>query len=102
MIVILSEAKSLLLPHRDASLPDMAFANFHGNDATVKALRCLRKPITDGLPDFCGECDNCLRLAACDDLTTRVDEAVAAREEMRDADKKDTRILIQSDPDVLI
>jgi DNA polymerase-3 subunit delta' len=31
-----------------------------------------------------------------------VDEAVAAREEMRDADKKDTRILIQSDPDVLI
>ena len=68
----------------------------------TKTLRCLRKPLTHGLPDFCGECDNCVRLAACDDLNTRVEEAVNAREDMRDADKKDTRILIQSDPDVLI
>jgi DNA polymerase-3 subunit delta' len=68
----------------------------------TKALRCLRKPITDGLPDFCGECESCVRLAQCDDLAARVEEAVTAREEMRDADKKDTRILIQSDPDVLI
>jgi DNA polymerase-3 subunit delta' len=68
----------------------------------TKTLRCLRKPMTDGLPDFCGECAACLRLAPCDDLAARVDEAVAAREEMREADKKDTRILVQTDPDVLI
>jgi DNA polymerase-3 subunit delta' len=68
----------------------------------TKALRCLRKPITDGLPDFCGECDSCVRLAQCDDLAARVEEATAARDDMRDADKKDTRLLVQSDPDVLI
>lgn len=68
----------------------------------TKTLRCLNKPLTDGLPDFCGICESCVRLAECDDLTARVDEAVAAREDMREADKKDTRILIQSDPDVLI
>jgi DNA polymerase-3 subunit delta' len=68
----------------------------------TKALRCQNKPITDGLPDFCGTCESCLRLAQCDDLAARVEEAVNAREEMRDADKKDTRILIQTDPDVLI
>lgn len=68
----------------------------------TKTLRCLRKPLTDGLPDFCGECEMCVRLAQCDDLNARVDEAVAAREELREADRKDTRILVQSDPDVLI
>jgi DNA polymerase-3 subunit delta' len=68
----------------------------------TKTLRCLNKPLTDGLPDFCGICESCVRLAECDDLTARVDEAVAAREDMREADKKDTRILIQTDPDVLI
>ena len=66
------------------------------------ALRCLNKPLTNGLPDFCGECESCVRLAACLDLAARVEEAVAAREDMRDADKKDTRILVQTDPDVLI
>ncbi len=32
----------------------------------------------------------------------RVAEAIAAREELRDADKKDTRILVQTHPDVLV
>ena len=36
------------------------------------------------------------------DLEARVDEAVAAREDMRETDKKDTRVLVQTHPDVLV
>lgn len=68
----------------------------------AQAINCLRKPITDGLPDFCGECENCTRIAASQALEERVGEAVAAREEMREVDKKETRILIQTYPDLLI
>jgi len=69
---------------------------------TAKALNCLTHPVTDGLPDFCGACSNCLRIAEADNLSARFAEAVAAREEMREADKRDTRLLIQTHPDVLI
>jgi DNA polymerase-3 subunit delta' len=55
-----------------------------------------------GLPDFCGECRNCTRIAAASPLSVRFEEAVAAREELREADKKETRILIQTHPDVLV
>jgi len=55
-----------------------------------------------GLPDFCGECRNCVQIAAAAPLTARFDEAVAAREELREVDKKETRILIQTHPDVLV
>jgi DNA polymerase-3 subunit delta' len=54
------------------------------------------------LPDFCGVCRNCVQIAAAAPLRTRFDEAVAAREEMREVDKKETRILIQTHPDVLV
>lgn len=54
------------------------------------------------LPDFCGECSNCVRIAAAAPLGARFEEAVAAREELREADKKETRILIQTHPDVLV
>ncbi len=30
----------------------------------ARAVNCLRQPETDGLPDFCGECANCLGLAS--------------------------------------
>lgn len=63
---------------------------------------CLNPIETDGLPDFCGHCSNCQRIGAAADLDTRIAEAIAVREEMRDADKRDTRILIQTHPDVLI
>jgi DNA polymerase III subunit delta' len=56
----------------------------------------------DGLPDFCGRCHNCVRIGEAADLDARVAEAVDAREEMRETDKKETRILIQTHPDVLI
>jgi len=56
----------------------------------------------DGLPDSCGKCENCRRIAEAEDLDTRFAEAVEAREGMRDADRRETRILVQPHPDVLI
>lgn len=66
------------------------------------ASNCLERPESDGLPDFCGHCANCARIAESANLEERVAEAVAARDDMRDADKRETRILIQTHPDVLI
>ncbi len=68
----------------------------------ARALNCLEPTVTDGLPDYCGRCRNCERIGAAENLEERVAEAVEAREEMRDADKRETRILIQTHPDVLI
>src|SRR5690348_5497355 len=53
-------------------------------------------------PDFCGHCKNCLRIAEADALDERCTEAIEARENLRETDKKETRILIQTHPDVLI
>ncbi len=70
------------------------------------ALLCERQPRehhADGdLASFCGECRNCVRIAESMDLPALVEAAVTAREEMREADKKDTRVLIQTHPDVLV
>jgi DNA polymerase III subunit delta' len=68
----------------------------------AQAMACLEAPRTDGLPDFCGVCSNCTRIALSLPLTERVNEAIAAREELREVDKKDTRILIQTHPDVVV
>ena len=68
----------------------------------AKAMNCLQQPQTDGLPDFCGVCANCLRIAEADALDDRFAEAVEARENLRDVDKRETRILIQTHPDVTI
>jgi DNA polymerase-3 subunit delta' len=68
----------------------------------AKTMNCLERPVTDGLPDFCGECANCTRIAQAEDLDARFAEAVEARENLRDTDKKETRILIQTHPDVLV
>jgi DNA polymerase-3 subunit delta' len=69
---------------------------------TAKALNCLARPVTGGLPDFCGACSNCQHIGEADDLGARFAEAVSARDELREADRKDTRLLIQTHPDVLI
>lgn len=71
------------------------------------ALQCEQQPreiAADGRPlaNFCGVCRNCTRIAESAELETKVEEAVAAREEMRETDKKDTRVLVQTHPDVLI
>jgi DNA polymerase-3 subunit delta' len=68
----------------------------------AKAMNCLSPISTDGLPDFCGECSNCVRIAQAEDLRSRFDEAVEARENLRDADKKETRLFVQTHPDVLV
>jgi DNA polymerase-3 subunit delta' len=71
------------------------------------AVECERQPRdlwSNGqtLAGFCGHCSNCTRIASAANLEDQVAAAVAAREELRETDKKDTRVLIQPHPDVLI
>jgi DNA polymerase-3 subunit delta' len=68
----------------------------------AKAMNCQSPPATSGLPDFCGQCSNCRRIAQADDLEARFAEAVEARDALRDADRRETRLLIQTHPDVLV
>src|ERR1700741_2438805 len=57
----------------------------------AKAMNCLEQTVSDGLPDFCGKCANCTRLSLAEDLEARFAEAVEARENLRETDKKETR-----------
>jgi DNA polymerase-3 subunit delta' len=68
----------------------------------ARAMNCLELPASGNLPDFCGRCSNCTRIAQADDLDARFAEAVEARENLRETDKKDTRIFVQTHPDVLV
>jgi DNA polymerase III subunit delta' len=71
------------------------------------AVECERQPRDlwsngQSFASFCGVCKNCTRIASAANLEEQVDQAVAAREDLRETDKKDTRVLIQPHPDVLI
>jgi len=73
----------------------------------AQAVNCQNQPretAPDGtvLASFCGTCTNCVRIAESHDLQTRIDEAIEAREALREVDKKETRILVQTHPDVLV
>ena len=68
----------------------------------AQAVNCQNPTQSDGLPDFCGQCQNCIRIGEAANLEERVAEAVAAREDLRETDKTETRILIQTHPDVLV
>src|SRR5229473_2899398 len=68
----------------------------------AKAMNCLSSTITDGLPDFCGECSNCVRIAQSQDLDARFAEAVEEQENLSETDKKETRLFVQTHPDVLV
>src|SRR5579862_8706671 len=68
----------------------------------AKAINCLDPIVADGLPDFCGKCSNCIRIAQSEDLDARFAEAVEARDNLRETDKKETRIFVQTHPDVMI
>jgi DNA polymerase-3 subunit delta' len=68
----------------------------------AKAMNCLQPPVGDDLPDFCGVCANCTRIAQADALEERFAEAVETRENLRDADKRETRIFVQTHPDVTV
>jgi DNA polymerase-3 subunit delta' len=68
----------------------------------AQAVNCLQPTDSDGLPDFCGLCANCTRIALSANLDALVAEAVAARDDLRETDKRETRILIQTHPDLLV
>lgn len=68
----------------------------------ARAMNCLERPITDGLPDFCGKCSNCIRIAQSEDLQSRCAEAAEARDGLKETEKKETRLFIQAHPDVLV
>ena len=71
------------------------------------AVECERQPRelwtnAQSLASFCGVCSNCTRIASAANLEEQLQFAVAAREDLRETDKKDTRVLVQPHPDVLI
>jgi DNA polymerase-3 subunit delta' len=68
----------------------------------ARAMNCVEPPATDGLPDFCGRCTHCVRLGQLEDLDALAAEAVEARETLSEADRKQTRIFVQTHPDVLV
>jgi len=68
----------------------------------AKAVNCLERPTSDGLPDFCGRCANCARIGEADAIDERFAEAVEARENLRETDKRETRIFVQTHPEVLV
>jgi DNA polymerase-3 subunit delta' len=68
----------------------------------ARAVNCLNPTESDGLPDFCGVCRNCARIGEAANLDALVAEAVEAREDLRETDKRETRIFVQTHPDVIV
>jgi DNA polymerase III subunit delta' len=68
----------------------------------ARLVNCLNPTESDGLPDYCGVCRNCERIGQAADLDAKIADALAAREDLRETDKRETRVLIQPHPDVLI
>ena len=68
----------------------------------ARAMNCLEPPTPDGLPDYCGKCSNCLRIAQLENLESRVAEALETREGLKETEKKETRLFLQTHPDVLV
>src|SRR5438105_5886211 len=68
----------------------------------AKAMNCLSPPSTEWLADFCDRCSNCLRIGQSENLEARFAEAVEARDNLRETDKKETRVFVQTHPDVLV
>src|SRR3954466_13720368 len=69
----------------------------------AKAMNCLEPPAGSAeLADFCGPCSNCTRIAQSDALSARCEEATEAREGLKETDKKETRVFVQTHPDVLV
>src|SRR5438270_13470464 len=68
----------------------------------ARTMNCVNRPIVDGLPAFCGKCSNCVRIGQLEDLAARCAEASESREGLKEAEKKETRLFIQTHPDVLV
>src|ERR1700737_757625 len=54
----------------------------------AKAINCLSPIATADLPDFCGNCSNCVRIAQSEDLDARFEEAVEPGENWGGREKK--------------
>src|SRR5437868_14004456 len=61
----------------------------------AKAMNCLAPITTNGLPDFCGRCSNCVRIAQAEDLDARFSDAVEARDGLREGDKEQRRLVVR-------
>jgi DNA polymerase-3 subunit delta' len=69
----------------------------------ARAMNCQNQPRDEeGLPEFCGHCPACEQIAEGDDLEARFHEAVEAREALKESEKKETSIMVQTHPDVLV
>jgi DNA polymerase III subunit delta' len=68
----------------------------------ARAMNCLERPTADGLPDFCGHCSNCIRIGQSENLSALCAEAIEARDALKETEKKETRLFIQTHPDVLV
>jgi DNA polymerase-3 subunit delta' len=91
------------LPHAIILTGARGAGKFTLAQMVAKAVNCLEHPLAeDGLPDFCGVCRNCERIGQADALDQRFAEAVEAREAMREGDKRETRIFVQTHPEVLV
>jgi DNA polymerase-3 subunit delta' len=91
------------LPHAIILTGPRGAGKFTLAQMVAKAVNCLERPIAeDGLPDFCGVCRNCERIAQADALDQRFAEAVEARDNLRESDKRETRIFVQTHPEVLV
>ncbi len=89
-------------PHAVILAGPLGSGKFTLAQMVAKTMNCLQPPKTDGPPDFCGVCANCKSIAEADALDDRFAEAVETRENLRDADKRETRIFVQTHPDVTI
>jgi DNA polymerase-3 subunit delta' len=101
------------LPHAIILTGPRGSGKFTLAQMVAKAMNCLQRPLDahglperdltdEALPDFCGQCRNCERIGQADSLDQRFAEAVEARDAMREGDKRDTRIFVQTHPEVLI
>ena len=91
------------LPHAIILTGARGAGKFTLAQMVAKAVNCLEHPLAeDGLPDFCGVCRNCERIGQADALDQRLAEAVEARDNLREGDKRETRIFVQTHPEVLV
>jgi DNA polymerase-3 subunit delta' len=83
-------------PRRSRKPADTATGSLFGEEPVAESAAA------NSLRDFCGRCANCVRMGLSADLDTRVAEAIDARENLRETDKKETRIFVQTHPDLLV
>src|SRR5260370_37357035 len=68
----------------------------------ARTMNCLQPRQTDGLPEYCGVCSNCTRIAEAEELDARVSQAVETREKLRDKDNGEARIVVRPHPAVTV